>query len=169
MIRLRIVPGHPLCDVIDAGTRVSTEDRISRLQAYDLPASNKQRFRRKASMSDFVVEIQANQFDQKVRQQSKPVIVDFWAPWCGPCKAMAPAFASLAETYNDQMLFAKCNVDNHQNVAEHYGIKAIPTLMIFREGEAINSIIGVVPQSVLEDAIKKALAGEAMPAPFIAE
>jgi thioredoxin 1 len=120
-------------------------------------------------MSDFVIEIQTNQFNQQVLQQLKPVIVDFWAPWCGPCLAMAPGFESLAETYNDQMFFAKCNVDNHQNVAEQYGIKAIPTLMIFRDGEAVNSITGVVSQNVLEDAIRKAQSGEATPAPFIVE
>jgi thioredoxin 1 len=118
-------------------------------------------------MSDFVCEIDENQFDQQVLQASKAVIVDFWAPWCGPCKAMAPAFASLAETYHEQMHFAKCNVDNHREVAERYGIKAIPTVMIFQGGKAINSITGMVSQSVLEDAIKKALTGEATPAPFI--
>ena len=118
-------------------------------------------------MSEFVTEIENNQFDQQVLQQTKPVIVDFWAPWCGPCKAMAPAFASLAETYSNQMLFAKCDVDSNTAVAERYGIKSIPTLMIFQGGNAINSITGMVSQSVLEDAIKKALAGDAMPAPFI--
>ena len=118
-------------------------------------------------MSEYVTEIENDQFDQQVLQQTKPVIVDFWAPWCGPCKAMAPAFAALAETYNNQMIFTKCDVDNNTAVAERYGIKSIPTLMIFQGGNAINSITGLVSQSVLEDAIKKALAGEAMPAPFI--
>ena len=118
-------------------------------------------------MSEFVTEIENNQFDQQVLQQAKPVIVDFWAPWCGPCKAMAPAFATLAETYQDKMVFTKCNVDDHPAVAERYGIKSIPTLMIFQGGEAINSITGMVSQSVLEDAIKNALLGKAMPVPFI--
>jgi thioredoxin 1 len=118
-------------------------------------------------MSKFVTEIENNQFDQQVLQPAKPVIVDFWAPWCGPCKAMAPAFASLAEAYQGKMFFTKCNVDDHPAVAERYGIKSIPTLMIFQGGEAIHSITGMVSQGVLEDAIKKALAGEAMPAPFM--
>ncbi len=118
-------------------------------------------------MSEFVTEIENNQFDQQVLQQAKPVIVDFWAPWCGPCKAMAPAFSSLAETYKNQMIFTKCDVDSNTAVAERYGIKSIPTLMIFQGGKTINSITGMVSQGVLEDAIKKALAGDAMPAPFI--
>ena len=118
-------------------------------------------------MSEFVTEIKNNQFGRQVLQQAKPVIVDFWAPWCAPCKAMAPAFASLSETYGAQMLFAKCDVDSNTAVAERYGIKSIPTLMIFQDGEAVNSITGMVSQSVLEEAIQKALAGEATPAPFI--
>ncbi len=118
-------------------------------------------------MSEFVTEIENNQFDKQVLQQSKPVIVDFWAPWCSPCKAMAPAFASLAEIYGAKMLFAKCDVDSNTAIAERYGIKSIPTLMIFQGGKAINSIIGMVSQSVLEEAIQKALAGKAIPAPFI--
>ncbi len=118
-------------------------------------------------MSELVTNIQDNAFDQQVLQQTKPVIVDFWAPWCGPCKAMAPAFASLAETYGDKMIFAKCDVDSNTAVAEQYGIKSIPTLMLFQGGKTIQSIIGVVSQSVIEEAIQKAIAGEAAPAPFI--
>ncbi len=118
-------------------------------------------------MSDIVTEIQKDQFDDVVLKATKPVIVDFWAPWCGPCKAMAPAFASLAETYEDQMIFAKCNVDEHQDVAIRYGIKSIPTLMIFKGGEAVHSVIGMVSQGDLEEDIKKVLSGEEVRAPFI--
>jgi thioredoxin 1 len=118
-------------------------------------------------MSEYVKEIQEDAFDTQVLQQVQPVIVDFWAPWCGPCKAMAPAFESLAETYGEQVVFAKCNVDDSPAVASRYGIKSIPTLMIFQSGNAIDSITGMVSQSVIENAIDRALAGEASPAPFI--
>jgi len=118
-------------------------------------------------MSESVAEIEKDAFDQEVLEQPQPVIVDFWAPWCGPCKAMAPAFAGLAETYGKQLKFAKCNVDDHPSVAQRYGIKSIPTLMIFQEGQPIHSVTGMVPQSVVEDAIQQALAGESTPAPFI--
>ena len=118
-------------------------------------------------MSEFVAEIQENAFDQQVLEQSQPVIVDFWAPWCGPCKAMAPTFASLAEAYGNQMKFAKCNVDEHASVAQRYGIQSIPTLMIFQGGQPIQSITGMVPRSNLEKAIEQALSGESAPSPFI--
>ena len=80
---------------------------------------------------------------------------------------MAPAFESLADTYGDKMMFAKCNVDESQATALRYGIKSIPTLMIFHQGQPIHSVTGMVSQSVLEEAINKALAGETTPAPFI--
>jgi thioredoxin 1 len=120
-------------------------------------------------MSHQIIAVQDNQFDQAVLQQTKPVIVDFWAPWCGPCKAMAPAFESLAETYTDQMIFAKCNVDESQAVATRYGIKAIPTLMIFKDGKAVHSITGLVGRNTLEEAIQKVLSGVATAAPFIVQ
>ena len=118
-------------------------------------------------MAENILEIDDDSFEAQALKADKPVLVDFWAPWCGPCKAMAPAFASLAETYGNQMKFTKCNVDDHPSVAQRYGIQSIPTLMIFQEGQPIHSVTGMVPQSVVEDAIQKALAGESTPAPFI--
>ena len=118
-------------------------------------------------MSDIIREITNDRFERQVIQQDKPVIVDFWAPWCGPCKAMAPTFASLASSYGDKMIFAKCNVDENQNIANRYGIKSIPTLIIFKDGSVVDSITGLVPQNSLEAAIKAALAGGAPRTPFI--
>lgn len=118
-------------------------------------------------MSESVIEIQENQFDRQVLQQAKPVIIDFWAPWCGPCKAMAPVFGELAAEYAGKMIFAKCNVDENQSVANRYGIKAIPTLMIFQGGQLANTITGLASRRSLEEAIHSTIAGEAAKTPFI--
>jgi len=118
-------------------------------------------------MSASITELQDDSFAQQVLQASDPVVVDFWAPWCGPCKAMAPTFESLADAYGKKMIFAKCNVDESQATATRYGIKSIPTLMIFQKGAPIQSITGMVSRGAIEEAIGKALAGETTPAPFI--
>ena len=118
-------------------------------------------------MSESITELRDDGFEQQVLQQSKPVIVDFWAPWCGPCKAMAPTFEALAEAYAEKMTFAKCNVDESQATANRYGIKSIPTLMIFKDGEVVHTVTGLASRDAIEDAIERVLAGEAMPAPFL--
>ncbi|BBO83412.1 thioredoxin [Desulfosarcina ovata] len=120
-------------------------------------------------MSESVIEIQESQFDQQVLNQSKPIIIDFWAPWCGPCKAMGPVFGELAAEYAAKMVFAKCNVDENQSIAAKYGIKAIPTLMIFQGGQVVNSITGMSSRSALETAINSAIAGEAPKTPFVVQ
>ncbi len=118
-------------------------------------------------MSEFVSDIEESRFEEQVLRQRRPVVVDFWAPWCGPCKAMGPVFTALAATYARDVRFAKCNVDQNQSVALKYGIKAIPTVMIFQNGEMIHRVTGMASQQTLADAIEKTLAGEPAATPFV--
>ncbi len=108
-------------------------------------------------MAEGVMEIEDGSFDSEVLQSDKPVLVDFWAPWCGPCKAIGPVVEELAGTFGDKIKFAKCNVDDNPVTPGKYGIKAIPTLMLFKEGNLIEQITGMVAKSKLEEAINKVL------------
>lgn len=105
-------------------------------------------------MSDNVIEISDETFDNDVLQSDKPVMVDFWAPWCGPCKAIGPVVETLAETYGDKIKFTKCNVDDNPVTPGKYGIKAIPTLIFFKDGNVADQITGMVAKSKLEETIK---------------
>lgn len=103
------------------------------------------------------MEIEDSNFENEVLQSDKPVLVDFWAPWCGPCKAIAPVVEELAGQFGEQMKFAKCNVDNNPVTPGKYGIKAIPTVIVFKSGDVVEQITGMVAKSKLEEAINKAL------------
>lgn len=108
-------------------------------------------------MAEGVMEIEDGSFDSEVLQSDKPVMVDFWAPWCGPCKAIGPVVEELAGTFGDKIKFTKCNVDNNPVTPGKYGIKAIPTLILFKEGDVVEQITGMVAKSKLEEAINKVL------------
>jgi thioredoxin 1 len=108
-------------------------------------------------MSDVVLEIDDDSFDSEVLQADKPVLVDFWAPWCGPCKAIGPIIEDLAGAFGDKIKFAKCNVDNNPVTPGKFGIKAIPTLIFFKEGSVVDQITGMVAKSKLEETINKML------------
>ena len=108
-------------------------------------------------MAENILEIDDSSFDAKVLQADKPVLVDFWAPWCGPCKAIGPLVEDLANTFSDRIKFAKCNVDNSPVTPGKFGIKAIPTLIFFKEGDVVEQITGMVAKSKLEEAINKLL------------
>lgn len=108
-------------------------------------------------MAQGITEIDDNSFDTEILQADKPAVVDFWAPWCGPCKAIGPIIEDLAGTYGDQIKFTKCNVDDNPVTPGKYGIKAIPTLIFFKDGKVVDQITGMVAKSKLEDSIKSVL------------
>lgn len=108
-------------------------------------------------MADGILEIDDSNFEAEVLQSDMPVMVDFWAPWCGPCKAIGPLVEDLAKTFGEKIKFAKCNVDNSPVTPSKFGIKAIPTLIFFKAGDVVEQITGMVAKSKLEEAINKLL------------
>ncbi|MBI2419533.1 MAG: thioredoxin [Ignavibacteriales bacterium] len=98
----------------------------------------------------YVIEGTDTNFSSEVLESKLPVLVDFWAPWCGPCRMVGPVVEELAEKYNGQMKFVKVNTDENQQVALQYGIRSIPTLGIFKDGKVVDGVIGAVPKQHLE-------------------
>lgn len=96
-------------------------------------------------------------FQQDVLESEVPVLVDFWAPWCGPCRMVAPVVDEIAEQYAGKVKVVKLNTDENPNVANQYGIRSIPTLMIFKGGERVDMVVGAVPKTTLANTLEKYL------------
>jgi thioredoxin 1 len=104
-----------------------------------------------------IIEISDGTFEQEVLQSETPVLVDFWAPWCGPCRAIAPVIDELSGEYAGKLKIAKCNVDDNPKTPSRYGIRAIPTLIIFKNGNVSEQITGAVAKTQITAAIEKAV------------
>jgi len=105
--------------------------------------------------SEKIVILNEDNFESEVMQSDIPVLVDFWASWCGPCRMIAPIIDQLAEEYDGKMKFAKVNVDEQRALAGKYRVMSIPTLIIFKNGEIAEQVVGARPKSFLEDIINR--------------
>src|ERR1700738_3658768 len=102
-----------------------------------------------------VFNIGDDDFKKEVLESLQPVLVDFWATWCAPCRAIAPAVEELATQYKGQVKVVKVNIDDHQATPQQYGVRSIPMLFIFKGGGVVEQIVGAVPKARLEEALKK--------------
>ncbi|MFN4146046.1 MAG: thioredoxin [Runella sp.] len=103
------------------------------------------------------LEITDANFDELVTNANKPVLVDFWAEWCGPCRMVGPVVEKVAEAYEGQAVVGKVDVDSNPETAVKFGIRSIPTLLFFKNGQIVDRVVGAVPQVVLEDKLKAQL------------
>jgi len=108
-------------------------------------------------MGEVAKEFTADNFESEVIQSSKPVLVDFWAEWCGPCRQIAPVVDEVAAEYEGRAVVGKVNIDHHPSIASEYGIRSIPNLLVFSEGKVQQQIVGAVSKGTLSEAINNIL------------
>jgi len=106
-------------------------------------------------MSDRVKAVDESMFNEEVLNSDKPVLVDFWAAWCGPCRMVSPVIDQLADEYFDKIKVVKVNVDENPNLASHYDIMSIPSVFLFKDGKKVDGLIGVRPKQLYESMINK--------------
>jgi thioredoxin 1 len=104
-----------------------------------------------------IIEITVDNFDTEVLKAGVPVLVDFWAPWCGPCRAVAPMLETINQELQGKVKFVKVNVDDHQQLAVRFGVQAIPTLIIFKNGQAVDRIVGMIPREQISSHLQAQL------------
>ena len=104
-----------------------------------------------------VVVVTDQTFDEEVIKSDLPVLVDLWAPWCGPCRMVGPVVESLAAKYDGKFKFCKLNVDENRQTAASFNVMSIPTLIFFKDGQAVDGVVGAVPESLLQEKIDKLL------------
>ena len=105
-------------------------------------------------MSDKIVNLTTDTFKTTIAGATTPVLVDFWAPWCGPCKAIAPILEELAEEFAGQLRIAKVNIDDNAEIATEHGIRAIPTMLLFKNGKLVEQIVGMLPKATLKEKLQ---------------
>ena len=103
------------------------------------------------------IAVSENDFDKEVLESGTPVLVDFWADWCGPCKMIAPSIDELASELDGQIKFAKVDVDENPGIAMKYGIRGIPTLLVFKDGAPVDQMVGAQPKSAIKKRLEAAL------------
>ena len=108
-------------------------------------------------MGELTKEFTTDNFESEVVQSSRPVLVDFWAEWCGPCRQIAPTVDEVADEFQGRAVVGKVNVDDHPNIASQYGIRSIPSLLVFSDGKVQQQIVGAVGKGELSEAINKLL------------
>ena len=108
-------------------------------------------------MGEHTLNITDDSFEAEVLSSNIPVLIDFWATWCGPCKAIAPIVDEIAATYSGQIKVGKINVDENPKTPGKFGVRGIPTLILFKGGQVVDQVVGAVPESQLDALVKKAL------------